>query len=312
MNQRRSSKRLSSSSVALKSPESINANIVENNRFRNLLMDEFRTTFCYTVLACMTRGIFALLLQTIHKKKLHSLKWCISFFFPINSDNKISPGFIFGSTWLLLGWKYSYSSRGTRPGARKTILPNLPVRVSETILGRITFRDLAAILPVHFSSATLAMAFLNKFLFLFFGIEFTQMALEPIIYEHSQHYWWIIIALLMEILSNAVFCVSTLVLPELFSLNSIPLVFIPFFTDNRLTRMLQVDSLGGTSAYAPNLLYGLYWVGNQNQHKNSFFFSQDATNNYPWSQSCHSIGPLLGGLLGGFIMKNFFPDQDFF
>lgn len=294
--------------------ESINTNTSstgeKHRQHRNVVpMDEFLITFYYTLVACITRGLFSwVLLACRHKAKI--LTWWVSWILPLNSDGIINPGLLFGHPWLLLGWKnHSKSSSSSR-----VIIPNLPIRVSETVAGRFSYRDLAIILPIHFSSAALAMTFWNKVLLLFAQFEEIQkLTFSPIIYSEEEYFTSWLFALIMEALANALLCIPILVLPELFSLNGIPRALRPIIAAHFMSftgRIFRVDHTGGTTTYSPTLLYGFYWINNNNY--NNINNQPQLHTIIPWGQSCHLIGPLLGGVLGGLIMKIFFPDSDSF
>lgn len=95
-----------------------------------------------------------------------------------------------------------------------------------------------------------------------------------------------------EVIINAAFCVSFLVLPELFTLNKLPrfltvLVMLPLYS-------FGVDANGKGSTFGPNVLYALGSVerlGGLGQALSRF------------------MGVIVGGLLGGIIMRLYFPDD---
>jgi hypothetical protein len=268
-------------------------------------MDEFVITFYYTLLACSTRGLLHWLCNVcIQKSKV--LTWCISWVLPIDSSNgTICPGLLFSHPWLLLGWK-------NRNGkAYSPVIPNLPIRVTETVMGRFSLRDLAIILPIHLSSSVLAMMFLSKVILFVTPLKEVQaLSFSPIVYTEKEDIASWMFGLIMEIFANALLCIPILVLPVLFSLNGIPLALRPIIASqfmNFTSKWFHVDHKGGTSTYSPTLFYGLYWI-----HSSITNNKKQLQTIIPWEQSCHLIGPLLGGQLGGILMKTFFPDSDAF
>ena len=102
--------------------------------------------------------------------------------------------------------------------------------------------------------------------------------------------------LMQDVLREAVvtcaFCVSCLVLPELFALNNLPrflsvLFLYPLYS-------FGVDSSGIGSSLSPNSLFGL-----------------DAlSENGPTTLAIHRfLSAIGGGLVGGMLMKQYFPDD---
>ena len=92
---------------------------------------------------------------------------------------------------------------------------------------------------------------------------------------------------------SALFSVGMLVLPEIFRLNTqsisiyTSLCLIPLF-------IYSVDFEGKGSSFSPDLIYALRCVSRQEEE-----------------QSIHLYGPMLGGIIGGYIMCNYFPDDGF-
>lgn len=93
---------------------------------------------------------------------------------------------------------------------------------------------------------------------------------------------------------NAAFCVTFLVVPEIFALNNVPrlltaVILYPLYS-------FGVDSRGMGSTFGPNVLYALASVaggGQENSQQTTF----------------RLVGVMLGGVLGGFIMRGYFPDD---
>ena len=89
---------------------------------------------------------------------------------------------------------------------------------------------------------------------------------------------------------TAAFTVALLVLPVLFELNDFPrwsviVLFYPLF-------QFAVDGAGMAASFAPNVSLGLCLLGYR-----------------PLPAGYRFLGSLLGGLIGGKIMKRYFPDD---
>eukprot|EP00571_Detonula_confervacea_P008577 CAMPEP_0172316922 /NCGR_PEP_ID=MMETSP1058-20130122/29982_1 /TAXON_ID=83371 /ORGANISM="Detonula confervacea, Strain CCMP 353" /LENGTH=153 /DNA_ID=CAMNT_0013031361 /DNA_START=595 /DNA_END=1056 /DNA_ORIENTATION=- len=152
-------------------------------------------------------------------------------------------------------------------------------------MGRLSLRELAIILPIHFLVPAVAFWFLQLFLP---ASIFESYAIDPILY--SERNLWIYF--LRETLVNAAFTVGLLVIPELLRINGIRrgyalLILYPLYS-------FSVDSDGKASVFGPNLIYSLQCVSKHEEVP------------HQWS---HVIGPVLGGILGGKIMSNAFPDD---
>ena len=96
-----------------------------------------------------------------------------------------------------------------------------------------------------------------------------------------------------ETFANALFTVGLLVIPELLRINGIRrgyalLILYPIYS-------LSVDADGKASVFGPNLIYALRCVSKHEE--------------VPITQWSHLLGPILGGIVGGSIMSNAFPDD---
>jgi hypothetical protein len=95
-----------------------------------------------------------------------------------------------------------------------------------------------------------------------------------------------------EVIINASFAVSFLVLPDLFTLNGLPrylsvVVMYPLYS-------FAVDAKGKGSTFGPNVLYALGSMeqgGGLGQAPSRF------------------MGIAIGGIIGGEIMRQYFPDD---
>jgi hypothetical protein len=88
---------------------------------------------------------------------------------------------------------------------------------------------------------------------------------------------------------NCAFTVAFLVLPELFELNKVPrfltaVIMYPLFS-------FGVDANGRGSTFGPNVLYALSSIGRTEEGLGVRF-----------------VGAMLGGIVGGNIMRRYFPD----
>lgn len=186
-----------------------------------------------------------------------------------------APGFIFASTWILypLNDKFGF-------------IPNLPCRICETSMGRLSLRQLAIILPIHFLVPAVAFWLLQ---IVFPTRIFSYHAIDPVIY--SEKSLWVV-DVVRETLVNAIFTVGMLVIPELLRINGIRrgyalLILYPIYS-------FSVDADGKASVFGPNLIYALSCVSKHEEVP---------------PQVSHLLGPILGGILGGKIMSNAFPDD---
>jgi hypothetical protein len=286
------------------------------------------------------------------------------------TKTRISPGFIFSCSWILLLaiWKRRRShfdaqidasnavqeerkGHGNVGGRRlslagatnqvfnvsknspmsnyddsanfkKILIPSIPVRMAECMLGRYTPRAIAIILPVQFAASFMAAYFIARFagLWLDLSDDFLAEALSPIVY-HSTPSRPFLVDLGCEILASMVLSVSLLVLPELCHLNQwskvlvMPLVMLPVLYGTGAF-LANVDGSHQGSAFAPNILYALHCVNTATIHqvqrraKRGGYLSFLFHDNLPLKQMSHILGPIVGGALGGKVMSIFFPDPE--
>jgi len=165
-------------------------------------------------------------------------------------------------------------------------IPNLPTRISETVLGRVSYRELALIIPIHFLAARLGVISIR----LVAPERVASTLTDPIIYVEDD--LWLI-DLIREIIINAAFTVSILAAPEILKLNKIPralllLFILPLY-------LYSVDSVNTSSSFGPDVLYALR--------------CESVNDDLSLRHSPHVIGPLIGGFFGGKILSVFFPDE---
>mmetsp|Transcript_2693 Transcript_2693/g.3839 ORF Transcript_2693/g.3839 Transcript_2693/m.3839 type:complete len:286 (+) Transcript_2693:74-931(+) len=198
--------------------------------------------------------------------------WALRFLPSIQS----SVGFSFASTWILFPIRDQFGS-----------IPNLPCRICETVMGRISVRQLAMIFPIHFLVPTLG-AYSFKILL---PQALAGYAINPISYSEKNRW---IEDFLREIFVNTLFVVSLLVIPALLQINGIKrrgvalLALYPLYS-------FSVDANSNSSVFSPNMLYALCYV---NKHED-----------IPLAQWSHVLGPMIGGLFAGRIMLKAFPDE---
>mmetsp|Transcript_28235 Transcript_28235/g.40934 ORF Transcript_28235/g.40934 Transcript_28235/m.40934 type:complete len:281 (+) Transcript_28235:132-974(+) len=195
--------------------------------------------------------------------------------FPRTVASGSAPGFVFASTWLLLPIQNMFG-----------IIPNIPTRICEMSLGRLSKREIAVVLPIHFLGAMLGV-FVAQFLS---PSIVASHVVEPIIYSEGNPW---LVDFIRETIINAVFTVAILVVPEIMKLNKIPRGFAVLFMWPLYN--YSVDAAGTASTFGPDVIYALRCVGKNEE--------------VPLGQFSHMIGPIVGGLLGGKIMSIFFPDD---
>lgn len=79
-----------------------------------------------------------------------------------------APGFVYAFPWLLMKTDNTFGS-----------LPNVPLRVTEAVLGRLTFQELLFLLPIHYVCAISTVVALRWLL----SADFQALAFEPIVYS---------------------------------------------------------------------------------------------------------------------------------
>lgn len=92
-------------------------------------------------------------------------------------------------------------------------------------------------------------------------------------------------------MASSAFTVALLVLPALLQLNYIPRWIFAFAMYPLLN--FSVDGRGTASVFSPNVLLALSILGYR-----------------PLPSFWRLLGPLFGGLVGGRVMKLYFPDRE--
>ncbi|CAJ1946330.1 unnamed protein product [Cylindrotheca closterium] len=182
-----------------------------------------------------------------------------------------APGFIFANPILLL-WIRD----------KTQMIPNIPTRASDYVLGRIRLWEFLSLLPVHVLVTFLLSMSLRRVL----ANDMIEIALGTIQYAEGGNPW--IVDFFSEMLITAAYTVALQVLPVLFQLNRVPRwcvvwLFFPIFN-------FSVDSKGMGSAFCPNILltFGLMGYG---------------------APEMRIMSSMLGGMIGGKIMQTYFPDD---
>jgi hypothetical protein len=71
---------------------------------------------------------------------------------------------------------------------KTAIIPNIPVRASEYMMGRISLVELVAIVPIHFVTIVSTSIFLQRI----FPEHLASLALEPIAYSDRENPWIVV------------------------------------------------------------------------------------------------------------------------
>jgi hypothetical protein len=142
------------------------------------------------------------------------------------------------------------------------------------------------IFPIHFLVPTIG-AYTFKLLL---PEALARHAIDPVTYSESSPW---IVDFFREIFVNTLFVVGLLVLPELLKINGIKrgfalLVLYPLYS-------FSVDADSNSSVFSPNTLYMLRIC---QRHED-----------LPLTQWNHLLGPIIGGVIGGRIMRKAFPDE---
>lgn len=269
----------SNTSVVFSRPGSFHQN--QQHLLTELVVHDALSTISWTISSCLIRQFYPT------KKEGFSF---FNMFLPQIMIKDMDYGLIFASTWLVLGIKDMFGP-----------IPLIPTRISEWLLGRLSLFELAVLIPLHFVVTALSILALHYAAnMLPISSANSLELLKPICYDDSNPW---IVELIQEVFVNALFCVGILVLPEVFKLNNIPRFFLLFI-------MLPiynfgVDAGGRGSTFAPEILYAL----NTCLADGVIFRTSATVGETSLRNSSHILGPLLGGLLGGKIMTNFFPDD---
>ena len=152
----------------------------------------------------------------------------------------------------------AFPSSSTRP---PRVVPNLPVRIAESLLGRTP--SILVLLPAHFLGGILGVTIVKLFLGLSsFTKSYSAQAFLPIMYGGGSNSdaspmlllgWWVFIK---EILVTALFVLGLLVLPELLVLNRLPRQYAYAC----LLPLLLVRLPDQTPAFAPATLFSLWFT----------------------------------------------------
>lgn len=240
--------------------------MMTHSQITDICPDQFKKSFMSTIIFESLGPIQAL------------LRWSIAWLLPSKVLLLKAPGFVFSSPWLLYFIRDHFGP-----------IPNVPTRISEMMLGRMSPRELVVILPVHFIGSVISAFILRVILSPFTFFLSDSIDVHPIVYS-DRNPW--LVDLTAEILVTAAFTVSILVLPELFKLNSIPRVFIPFAMYPIFSYSVDIQGMG--SIFSPSAFYALQCVTRYEE--------------VSFRQKSHLFGPVLGGVLGGYVMSVFFPD----
>ena len=143
------------------------------------------------------------------------------------------------------------------------------------------------IFPIHFLVPAVGASSFKMFL----PQPLAGYAIDQITY--SEKNGWIV-DFIREIFVNTLFVVGLLVIPALLKINGVKrrgyalLALYPLYS-------FGVDANSNSSAFSPNMMYALRLV---NKH-----------DDIPLAQWSHVLGPMIGGIVAGRIMKKAFPDE---
>eukprot|EP00934_Nitzschia_sp_Nitz4_P001223 Nitzschia sp. Nitz4//scaffold10_size219509//168433//169684//NITZ4_001450-RA/size219509-augustus-gene-0.281-mRNA-1//-1//CDS//3329532986//1223//frame0 len=204
--------------------------------------------------------------------------WSFSWI-PFKAYNLQAPGFILANPLLLL-WVRDKTG----------IIPNTPVRICECVMGRISVSDLLMILPVHVVTVVSTYIYLKRILPGPFAI---WMDCKSMDYAVATQNWFEFLCL--ETVYSTIMTTALLVLPVLFRLNHVPrwsmiFLFYPLLQGS-------VDPTGIASTFSPNVLLANHILMKPPPPISALFMN------------VHFVGLVLGGVLGGLVMKRLFPDQ---
>jgi hypothetical protein len=150
------------------------------------------------------------------------------------------------------------------------------------MMGRNSLGSMLAIVPVHFLTCYGTGFFFRHV----FHASVSAVMLAAPEYTTAKGPW--IVDLSQQVLLTAVFSVSILVLPVLFRLNRIPQCIMIFMMYPLY--QISVDQSGMGDLYSPNFLLMI------------------ALNNKVVLPIWRFLGSIIGGLLAGIVMNNYFPD----
>jgi len=157
------------------------------------------------------------------------------------------------------------------------------------MIGRISVRELLlVVIPVHFL-CTLSTMMVLEFLL---SNGASSLAFDPVVYS-NKNLW--IIDFFREIFVTCAFTVAMLVLPELFALNNVPRWIICLFLYPLFNFSVDAKSMGST--FGPNVLSALTAL------------RQGSACLYTGQSGARFFGSLCGGVIGGQVMRKYFPDD---
>ena len=168
--------------------------------------------------------------------------------------------------------------------------PLLPIRLTESILGRITPARLAIIIPAHFLGCIVGVI---MFKILIPILRLSDDVLKPITYGPNNWMFGWIYALSLESLLICIYICIVIALPVMLELNkisplllSLPIIPLMFF---------MLPDQGST--FNPAAIYAL-WYANGGK---TLFDSE--------LQPEHIIAPMIGSICAGIICSRYFPDD---
>lgn len=140
--------------------------VVSKGKLWHLVCTEARSVSVWALVTPLLRIALAL---------CGSVEWILALF-PQGVGQDMAPGFLFASAWLLFVVRDKFGP-----------VPNIPIRICETIMGRMSLRELCVVVPIHFV-CTLSTFRIVKLLL---PSDVASLALAPIVYSHDNP-WFVV------------------------------------------------------------------------------------------------------------------------
>eukprot|EP01038_Epipyxis_sp_PR26KG_P009923 gene9923-13347_t len=171
----------------------------------------------------------------------------------------------------------------------KKSFPILPIRLAESIMGRISSAKLIVTIPAHLIGSIIGTVIFHS-IFPFIPL----MVFEPIVYEDQDRFRGLATETLVVFLYSSII----IIFPQLLEANKLSqkLVSIPTLP------LMLIGAPNRGSTINPAAIYALWYVNR--------FYDTSAFDSFTKSlQLEHIIGPLLGAVSAGFFCNVFFPDD---
>ena len=175
----------------------------------------------------------------------------------------------------------------------------LPVRLTESVMGRISPPQLLVVIPAHILGSMIGMVFFS--LITFYIPYFPLSVFDPIVYKADK---FIFPKLIIEVLVVFIYNVMIIILPELLTVNKL--------SPNLISFVAVPLSLISNTTFHPAALFVLWYVSNGHEwtiwphmieKSNVISISSEPL------QLEYLLSPLLASLLAGLFCNKFFPDD---